>query len=235
MATAQQRYSAADRRQQILNVARKLFARRGFQGATTREIAAGARVNEAIIFRHFPSKEDLYWAVLQRECEGAGGIQAFREKLRTGPADDRELFTAIGRDILERRSQDATLSRLLLFSALENHRLSQKFFQTYLAEYFDALAGHICQGIEQGRFRKIDPLLAARGFLGMIVYHSWVQELFAWREEHSFDNADVAENMTDIWLAGILQKPAARAAGKNGRNGSSIRKAKPNGNASGKR
>ena len=46
-----------------MDAAKELFARQGFEGTTTRQIAERARVNEAIIFRHFPSKEDLYWAI----------------------------------------------------------------------------------------------------------------------------------------------------------------------------
>lgn len=220
MATASLRYSAADRRQQILDAALGLFARRGFQGTTTRQIADAARVNEAIIFRHFPSKEDLYWAVLQRECENDGGIGTVRAKLQARSSDVREVFTGIARQILERRSRDATLSRLLLFSGLESHRLSRRFFRTYMAEYFEELASHIRAGIEAGRFRAVDPMLAARGFVGMIVYHAWVQELFASGDGHSFDNAEVAGSLTDIWLSGILpaERREARRASKSSRN-----------------
>jgi TetR/AcrR family transcriptional regulator len=220
MATAPLRYSAADRRQQILDAALALFARRGFQGTTTRQIADAARVNEAIIFRHFPSKEDLYWAVLQRECENDGGIGTVRQELQASSSHVREVFTRMARQILERRSRDATLSRLLLFSGLESHRLSRRFFRTYMAEYFQELASHIRTGIEAGRFRAVDPMLAARGFVGMIVYHAWVQELFASGDGQSFDNTEVARSLTDIWLSGILpaeQRAPGRAA-KSSRN-----------------
>jgi len=53
MATAQVRYSAADRREQILEAATQLFARQGFQGTTTKQISDHTGVNEALIFRHF--------------------------------------------------------------------------------------------------------------------------------------------------------------------------------------
>jgi AcrR family transcriptional regulator len=50
------RMNAGDRRRQLLDAALELFSRKGFGGATTKEIAASAGVTEAIIFRHFPSK-----------------------------------------------------------------------------------------------------------------------------------------------------------------------------------
>lgn len=64
MATQPKRMSAEDRRSQVLDAAMDLFARQGYRGTTTRQIADHAGVNEAIIFRHFASKEELYWAIL---------------------------------------------------------------------------------------------------------------------------------------------------------------------------
>lgn len=52
--------SAEERRDSILQAAVPLFARCGFRGTTTREIAAAARVSEALLYRHFPSKEVLF-------------------------------------------------------------------------------------------------------------------------------------------------------------------------------
>ncbi len=58
------RMSAEKRHEQILNIARKLFAERGFHGTTTYELARAAGVSEALLFRHFKSKRDLYRAML---------------------------------------------------------------------------------------------------------------------------------------------------------------------------
>jgi len=44
-----------------------LFARQGFKATTTRQIAQQARINEAIIFRHFPHKEDLDWTIIDQQ------------------------------------------------------------------------------------------------------------------------------------------------------------------------
>src|ERR1700745_1824598 len=137
--TPQARVPARDRRLQIMTTAKELFARQGFEGTTTREIAQRARVNEALIFRHFPSKEDLYWAIIDHECDRGGIQQSLRAKLESG-ASDQQIFAAIAEDILERRSKDGSLSRLLLFSALENQRRSQRFFRTHVVEYYEMIA-----------------------------------------------------------------------------------------------
>ena len=56
----QTRMSGGARRKQIVDVAIRLFSEKGFRGTTTKEIALAAGVNEAIIFRHFTTKKDLY-------------------------------------------------------------------------------------------------------------------------------------------------------------------------------
>jgi len=200
--TPQVRVPARDRRLQIMEAAKELFARQGFEGTTTRQIAEAARVNEAIIFRHFPTKEDLYWAIIDRESELTGWQPALQRQLGSG-ASDREVFAAIAEDILVRRAKDSSLSRLLLFSALENQRRSQRFFQTHVVEYYEAIAEYVSKRIRDGVFRNVHPLLAARGFLGMVVYHSLIQEIYGAKRYQDFDVKEVSETLTDIWLRGM--------------------------------
>ena len=64
------RMDAADRRTAIVEVATPLFARRGFAGTTTKEIAEAAGVSEALLIRHFPTKAALYEEILQIGCQG---------------------------------------------------------------------------------------------------------------------------------------------------------------------
>src|SRR3954464_11404404 len=53
-------------RQRLLDAAYRVCAERGLQGATTREIADAARVNEVTLFRHFGNKEKLIAALFER-------------------------------------------------------------------------------------------------------------------------------------------------------------------------
>lgn len=60
------RLPAAQRREQLLDTAARLFAVHGYAGATTSEIAKAAGVTEPIIYRHFQSKRDLFIALIER-------------------------------------------------------------------------------------------------------------------------------------------------------------------------
>src|SRR3954471_1356725 len=74
------RLSADERRAAIIHAVRRLFADKGFHGTTTRELAAAAGVSEALLFKHFPTKEALYSAMLLTCCPAAGS--AVGERLR---------------------------------------------------------------------------------------------------------------------------------------------------------
>ena len=209
------RITAQDRKQQILDVASGLFARKGFQGTTTREIAERARVNEAILFRHFPSKDELYWAVIQDRCTRSHRLENLEATLDL-KASDYEIFRAIAEDILRRNRDDKDRTRLLLFSGLENHRLAHRFFKTYVAGYYQILAQHIERRIEQGAFRRVDPLLAARSFMGMIFYHNLVQEIFGGGMYQDFEPELVSAELADIWLRGVTVPVRTNGAKTNG-------------------
>src|SRR2546430_12777737 len=65
----EQRLSAEERREAIVKAALPLFARKGFANTTTRELAEAAGVSEALIYKHFPSKESLYAAIQNAGCQ----------------------------------------------------------------------------------------------------------------------------------------------------------------------
>src|SRR5438309_7803084 len=63
------RMSCDERKDRILAAVRRIFARKGLEGTTTRELAKGAGVSEALLYKHYPSKEALYQAMLET-CDG---------------------------------------------------------------------------------------------------------------------------------------------------------------------
>src|ERR1043165_3023590 len=61
------RLTAEARREAIVDAVRDVFAEKGFDGTTTRELADAAGVSEALLFKHFPNKEALFTA-MQHSC-----------------------------------------------------------------------------------------------------------------------------------------------------------------------
>jgi len=62
--------SGEERRTAIIKAVQHLFAYKGFAGTTTRELAEAAGVSEALLYRHFPTKEALFTAIKQSFCDG---------------------------------------------------------------------------------------------------------------------------------------------------------------------
>lgn len=201
------RMAAGDRRQQILDVAVRLFSLKGFRGTTTKEIAQAAGVNEAIIYRHFATKGELYAAIIdQKACSADGQAlqRALEEALDSG--DDRRVFEEIAFHMLEFHEQDDEAMRLLMYSALEGHELAEMIFRNHVAHVFQRLAGFIKRRVGEGKFRKVDPMTAVRAFIGMVIYHAQTNKVFpqAARELLSISNRQAAERFTDIFLASML-------------------------------
>ena len=139
--------SAPDRQQQLLEAALNVFSRKGFKGATTREIAAAAGVTEAIIFQHFPSKEALYSAVLELHFD-TGDEDSWREQVEAcmERSDDEGLAVVFIRRILEAYVNDTALQRVILFAALSTKtagRRLQKILLGIALAVFVATAGVI--------------------------------------------------------------------------------------------
>src|SRR6202011_2554417 len=61
--------TGAERRYQLIDVARTLFAERGYEGTSIEEIAQRANVSKPVVYEHFGGKEGLYAVVVDREVE----------------------------------------------------------------------------------------------------------------------------------------------------------------------
>ncbi len=202
MATKRHRHSrkasGQERQAGIIAAAASLFAERGFTGTTTKEIARAARCSEALVFKHFPTKRALYAAILAEKAPFSELLAAVDEAAQK--RDDARVFTLIASYRI-RRGADPTLLRLLLFSALEGHELSKMFFRNQHRVFYDYLANYIERRIHEGAFRPVDPLLAARSFMGMLAHHRLLHEIF--RVPAHRTPEDSVESYVTIFLNGV--------------------------------
>ena len=98
--------------------------------------------------------------------------------------------------------------RLLFYSALENHELSQMFFEGFVAEIYNVMGGYIEQRQKDGAFRTdIEPRVVVRAFVGMLIHHSLNNIL--WDKEQrllKISNEEAARQFTEILLGGVKTK-----------------------------
>ena len=198
-----------ERREQILATAVNLFSRNGFRGTTTKEIARAAGVSEAMVFRHFATKEALYGAILDdKGCrEGVGKFPwENNEILRNAIAekDDFTVFYQMALSALEKHQSSVPFLRLLFYSALEEHELAEQFFGDFIAKVYGFIGEYIRGRQEDGALRDIEPRVAVRAFLGMLIHHSLNNIL--WDKDRrllNVSNEEAARNFAEILLRGI--------------------------------
>lgn len=186
----------------ILVSAIKLFAEKGFNGTTTKEIAEMADVNESLIFRHFSTKRELYGAIIEKKIEEEPGIELTIETHRDSK-DDELVFTAIASRMINKCGKDPSFIRLLHFSALEGHELSDMFFETYVEYVNMLLCDYIETRIGDGAFKKMHPLYASQAFIGMVINHIIIQELFGEKKRNNTDQERIIDTFVQIFLEGI--------------------------------
>jgi len=198
-----QRSTGKARREQILRAAMECFAENGFSGTTTRSLAERVGITEAALYRYFPGKESLYQAIIDRK------IRAPELMALVGPAaerrDDRAVFAGLAREIFRRLEEDPAFLRILLFTALEGHALSEPFFASRVRRLREFVAGYVALRVEEGAFRPVEPVLAARAFLGMIFDHMNVRIVFQQKEVYPQSLDEVADTFTSIFLGGVQQ------------------------------
>ncbi len=198
------RMTGEERSGQIVAVATRLFSKKGFKGTTTREIAREAGISEAMIFRYFSGKDALYRAIIDSKCSDNEG-QPLLLNLLEGRSG-REIFLEVARFIISEHQRDPSFLRLLTYSALEGHNLSDMFMRTRGMEVIGFLEERIVDLIEDGVFRRMNPHLAALAFMGMVLHYSLSQEIYGMKRYLSVKNEDVINGFVDIFLEGMKRR-----------------------------
>ena len=225
------RMAGDERRLQILRVAVSLFSQRGFRGTTTKEIAHGVGVSEAMVFRHFATKVELYAAILDHKACADSGLKDPGQLIAdaVGRKDDRAVFETLAFEALQHHDQDPEFQRLLLYSALEEHELAQMFWERTVLQIYGLLSSYISERQRDGAFREVNPYVAVRAFVGMIIHHSLNNNL--WDRQRTLlniSNEQAAREFTEVFLSGIVtdRSRAGRVESKSAATGAKVKKRK---------
>ena len=196
------------RREQILTTAFELFSRKGFSGTTTKDIAKAAGVSEAMVFKHFASKDELYDALLEvKACAQDPHRYPWEqnEPLIAAMAvnDDFGVFFNFAQQALEKHQKDIAFMRMIFYSALEEHDLADRFYVDFVGQIYEFLGSYIKKRQRDGAFRAVNPKIVVRAFIGMLIHHSLNNIL--WDKNRrllDISNEEAARSFAEIILRG---------------------------------
>ncbi|MBW6415142.1 TetR/AcrR family transcriptional regulator [Candidatus Methylacidiphilum fumarolicum] len=192
-------------KQKILNAAKKLFAQKGFAGTTTRNIAQYANVNEALIYRYYPTKKDLYLAIIRSKIDQ---LNVLKENLEN-PEQNREgvpgFLKQIATQLFSSVKEDSDFLRLLYFSALEHHELSKMFCECFVVELRKKLENYVSMLMDRNIFKALNPYLVSVAFIGIISHYLVANTLFE-LETPQISETEVIDNFIEIFLNGACKK-----------------------------
>ena len=171
-APAGARMKARDRKNQILLAAMELFSEHGFHGSRTRDLARKAGVSEALLFRHFPTKEALIRAIL----EGAAD-RFLRMESMIREIPPRDALISLAEHVLMNLRDNPKVFRVLFFGVLEKPQIAEEFYRTFLSKIL-ALEARLFKRALAAKTRRslpashADPRLVARSFHGSLLFYN---------------------------------------------------------------
>ncbi|MFO0792968.1 MAG: TetR/AcrR family transcriptional regulator [Candidatus Brocadiaceae bacterium] len=187
----------------ILESGLKLFSKKGYLGATTREIAKDAGIAEITLFRHFPSKEKLFEAVIN--------IHSFLPALKGLLPEIAGFSYEEGLRVIAKRFLDSLAERkdLVLIMHSEIHRYSEKIHKIYhsiINETLKTLASYFADMQKKGTVRYFDTELGARAFLGMFFSYFDAENFLLLKKYKRTDTDTIIKEFVAIFIKGTIKE-----------------------------
>jgi AcrR family transcriptional regulator len=165
-----------DRTAKMVDAAAQLFARQGYHGTSTREIAQLAGISENTLFRYFAVKEDLFWAAVKSRF---GELELRNDLINSLliPEDPRIVLPLILSQLVDTALLKPELLRLLAIAFIELRWKAEDICTRYLAPGFSALSRYFEANIANGKLRSLDPSLLAAAFASSVMVHPEIGRL----------------------------------------------------------
>jgi AcrR family transcriptional regulator len=156
-----------DKKEQIMNAAIRLFAEKGFEGSSIRDIAASADVNIAMINYYFGTKEKLFEALIQAKASNTRVV--LDEIAGDQTLSSMEKMDRIVDSYVERLFNGRLFHRVIHQEIMLGHREPlQQIIANLLFPNSEVIRGIIETAIRKGEFKKVDPELTYASMIGTI-------------------------------------------------------------------
>lgn len=190
----------------IMEAAGKLFARQGYHGTTTRQIAQLADVGENTIFRQFEHKEALFWATLQLYSSGL----KLRRDLEEGMSrfDPPQVVLPKIIDLLtDISTYKPELLQLITVAFLELHWKAERFGNEYLSPILSGISRYLEVTITDGKIRGSDPIILTAALTMTTLIHPEISRLINGRQPLYRNSQDAAHAYAEFWLGLLSIQP----------------------------
>jgi AcrR family transcriptional regulator len=190
------RRPAAERRRQILDAARVLFAERGYATTTTRDLAVAADINDALIYRYFPDKQAILAALVD---EAIAVFQALPKPPDHNPLPLDQLLELIGTGFVQSARANLDLVTILIS---EQHALAG---DTRFVEFIDDAATRLGRLIDASAGTQADGAgyLTARGYFGALISFVLLQDQLGLAAIRPVDATDYIHHLAKLTAHGI--------------------------------
>ncbi len=202
------RLKAAERKASILAVAKVLFADRGFHGVSIDDIARRLGVSPAVLYRHFPSKEALYEAVL-------GEIACTRENyvdaIVAGSSEFGDVLRRMTGVFVDSIAADPDYLRMEMLAALEANPAAQQFFDNRWKSFTDYIEFSLAELAREDHAAHINPKTASLLFQGMIREALYAKCIYRSEHYREFDLTTLVERLVELFLRAIGYRASANS------------------------
>jgi AcrR family transcriptional regulator len=188
-------------RTRILRAAEKLFASRGYDGTSTRDLADRAGVAEGTLFRHFPNKK----AILV-EITTQGWVDVLTDLLTE--LSEMGSYQAVSQ-VMRRRMlnlhKNADVMRVCFMEAQFHPELRDRIQAEVIDKMMDVAEAFFQTAMDRGIYRRMNPKVIARVFVGMFAIAGFSQDTLMQGNSPKAIQ-EMAEGIADIFLNGVLVK-----------------------------
>ena len=191
-----------DPRTRILQSALRLFARQGYDGTTTRELALAAQVAEGTLFRHFANKK----AILV-EVATSGWVEILTDLLTelSEMANYKAIASVMRRRMLNMQ-KNSDMLRVCFMEAQLHPDLRDRIQSEVIGKMTDVAEAFFQTAMERGIYRPMNPKIVAQVFLGMFAIAGFSDQTIIDPQASPKALQEMAEGIAEIFLNGVLVK-----------------------------
>ncbi len=189
-------------KEKIMESALRLFSRKGYLGATTREIAKEAGVAEVTLFRHFPTKERLLEEVFNN--------YTFLPELKNilpevSNLQYKEALLLIVKSFLNSLFLRKEMIKIMKSEFFTYPEHVTRFYQSFINELYSTLASYFDEMQNKGLLREFDTRLGARALLGMTFSYFEIEEFIFHKQGRQEDYEKAINEFVEIFMKGTLK------------------------------